>query len=279
MKKFLPLVLIAAFFAACDKVDGPYSEKPDGFNTDTGAVRKVLVEDYTGQKCGNCPRAAEAVEGIKDIYGDRVVSIGIHVGFFATPNTSGTKFLYDFRTPVGDELDQTFGNGDAGLPNGLVNRKTVNGVLIQGYNNWATVVAQTLTAAPDARIKIANTYNAATRQVSTNIKTSVLNNLSGNYKLCVYVTEDNVVNWQKDYSLSEQDIPNYTHRHVLRGSMNTTWGTAVGTGALAQGDVYEGIFNMTLGNDWNAEQCAVVAFLYNVATKEVIQVEELKIIE
>ncbi|UPT67776.1 MAG: Omp28 family outer membrane lipoprotein [Sphingobacteriales bacterium JAD_PAG50586_3] len=279
MKKFLPLVAAVILFAACDKIEGPYSEKPTGNGSDTGAVRRILIEDFTGQKCGNCPRAAETIESLKGIYGDRIVTYGIHAGFFAVPSTGGTKFLTDYRTPDGDIIDQFFGNSAAGLPNGLINRSNAGGSYIQSYSNWGSLVGQMLNAEPDARIKINNTYNSTTRQVSTTINTSILNNLNGNYKLCVVVTEDSIVGWQKDYQLNPTDIEFYTHRHVYRGAMNTAWGTDIGTGSLVEGDTYTGSFNMTLNPAWDAAHCYVVAYVYNASTKEVVQVEEKEIIQ
>ncbi len=279
MKKLFSILLVVALFAGCDKIEGPYSEKPQGSN-DTGAVRKVLIEDYTGQKCGNCPRAAEAIDAIKAIYGDKIVAMGIHVGFFADPNPSGSAtFTYDFRTPVGNYWDNEFQNSGIGLPNGMVNRKVVNGNAVQSYSNWATTVAQILTAEPDAEIAVTNTYSAGTRQVNTTVDIDILDDLPGNYMLCVYLTEDSIVNWQKDYALNPNDIDTYVHRHVLRGSLNGNAGTAVGTGALAPGNTFNQQFSMTLDPTWVAGHCAVVAFLYNTATKEIVQVEEKKIIQ
>jgi hypothetical protein len=278
MKKFLPALAAVLLFAACDKVDGPYSVKQQNNGNDTGAVRRILVEDFTGQKCGNCPRAAETITTLKALYGDKIVSYGVHAGFFAQPNVAGTSFLADYRTPVGTELDQFFGNSAAGLPNGLINRVQTSGSYIQSYNNWSTVVGQLINAAPDARIQISNTYDAGSRLVSTTVNTSILNDLAGSYKLCVFVTEDSIVSWQKDYSLNPQDIEFYTHRHVLRGSMNTTWGTPIGSGDLAQGANFISDFSMTLNPAWADNHCHVVAYLYNVATKEVVQVEEKEII-
>lgn len=278
MKKLFSVLLVTALFASCDKIDGPYSENPQS-NNDTGAVRRILIEDYTGQKCGNCPRAAEAIEALKGIYGDKIVSMGVHVGYFATPNPSTSdRFTTDFRTEPGNYWDGEFHNSDIGLPNGLVNRKEFNGNVVQSYTNWATAVSQIISTAPDARIKITNTYNAATRQVNTSVKTDILNDLSGNYMLCVYVTEDSIVNWQKDYNLNPNDINTYVHRHVLRGSMNGSVGTAIGSGSLTAGQSATNQFSMALDAAWADNHCAVVAFLYNAATKEVVQVEEKKII-
>lgn len=281
MKKLLPVLAFAALFAAsCDKVDGPpYSENPTGSN-DTGAVRRVLIEDYTGAKCGNCPRAAETIESLKGIYGNKVISIGIHAGFFAVPNNPpNPKFNTDFRTAEGTELDNTFGNSAAGLPNGMVNRKEVTGSKILTYQNWGTVLGQIINTPPDVRIKLSTTYDNGSRTAAVVVKTNILNDLNDTYRICAYVTEDSIVDWQKDYDITpDNDINTYTHRHVLRGSMNTAWGTPIGTGALLAGENYQDAFSMVLNNAWDADHCAVVVFIYNTNTGEVIQVEEAHIV-
>lgn len=277
MKKIIALIAATAFLAACDKIDGPYSEIPQN-TTDTGAVRKVLIEDYTGQKCGNCPRAAEAIEAIEAIYGDKVVSMGVHVGYFAEPNSSASdRFTYDFRTEPGNYWDGVFDNANLGLPNGMVNRKEFDGNVVQSYTNWATAVSQIINIEPDANIKITNTYNDANRQLNTTVKTSILNDLGGNYMLCVYLTEDSIVNWQKDYQLSPNDINNYVHRHVLRTTLNGNIGATIGAGSLTKGESFTNQYSITLNPEYVSGHCAIVAFLYNASTKEVVQVEEKKI--
>jgi len=39
------------------------------------------------------------------------------------------------------------------------------------------------------------------------------------YELRVYVSLDTMVNWQKDYTLEDEDIEFYDHLEVLRGEM------------------------------------------------------------
>lgn len=275
--KYIALALMA-FAVGCDVVDGPYSEKPQGGGNGGGGnfdtIRKVLVEDYTGHKCGNCPRASEAIKNLEVAYGEQIVPLAIHVGFFAQPSSSGS-FTYDFRSDVGNELSSTFGNDAAGLPNGNVNRK--NNAAPVSYTAWATDVAGYLASAPDALIKIASTFNTSNRQATATVNTAVLNALGGDYNLSVYLVEDSIINWQKDYSLNPQNIPDYAHRHVLRGSFNGTWGSALATGGLQAGATSENTYNLTLPAEWNADKCYIVSFIYNTATREVVQAEQRKL--
>ena len=43
--------------------------------------RAVLIEDFTGQKCINCPNGTNAINNIVEAYGEEnVVAVGIHSG-------------------------------------------------------------------------------------------------------------------------------------------------------------------------------------------------------
>jgi hypothetical protein len=124
---FIQLIILSVIIA-CDKVNKPYTEEfgKCGNGNLSIPIRKILLEDYTGHTCGNCPRAAEQTELLINNYCDHIVPISIHVGFFAEPYPTG-EFTYDFRTDVGNYFDETFGISTAGLPNGMVNRTIYNG--------------------------------------------------------------------------------------------------------------------------------------------------------
>lgn len=96
--------------------------------------------------------------------------------------------------------------------------------------------------------------------------------LTGNYKLCVYMLEDSIVNWQKDYDVTPEDVPDYVHREVLRGSMNGPYGDVIAV--TTSGSISNFTFNYTLDGGWNENHFSLVAFLYDDATKEIIQVEQ-----
>ena len=63
------------------------------------AQRKVLIEDFTGQRCINCPNAADKIEQLKEEYGTSIIAVGIHSGPLAV--FSRGKIL-GLRTEEGD---------------------------------------------------------------------------------------------------------------------------------------------------------------------------------
>lgn len=281
------LFVVAVFIFSCDKVNDPYStNSTGGGDTSVVKVRKVLIEDYTGHKCGNCPEAAITAQTIKAQHGEQVVVMAVHAGFFAKPLAS--PYNYDFRTQVGDDFDNFFVQGSPN-PLGMINRSGyATNTHIKPLGIWASIVDTVITKAPDAWIEIENTYNSSTRKIDGKVKTEFLNMMTGTYKLIILLTEDSIVKPQLDYSqpAGQQNVLNYVHHHVLRTAISSTsWGDVIATGSAAAGDSAEVPFSYTLpatfpainGIAPNEDKCYIVAFIYDSATYEVIQVEEKKI--
>ena len=267
-------------FSGCDKIEGPYgnSSGTGQNNGDTGQaiIRKILVEDFTGHTCGNCPRAAESLHQIENLYGDQIVAMAVHAGFFAEP--TGSYFSQDYRTPVGNDLDQAFGNSAAGLPNGLINRKEYDGQSIIQHTDWASKTSEWINLPPDLIIRTVPEFNSTTRELQINVTTKILQNIDESLNIVYYLTEDSIQSAQKDYSLAAQYEPNYYHRHVLRGSMNGAWGNVLGDGiGYTANQEINSNASFTIPSTWNASKVAVVAVVYKSGNKEVIQAEETKI--
>src|SRR4051812_5513690 len=95
MKRILLFFALCAPFlilliASCDKIEAPYREPVpvNDFCTtgieDSIPHKKVLVEDYTGHLCGNCPAAGIYLnDTLKSVYNHCLVIISVHAGFFA----------------------------------------------------------------------------------------------------------------------------------------------------------------------------------------------------
>ena len=67
--------------------------------------RPVLIEDFTGQACVNCPNATAAIHELQETYGEEnVIAVAIHCGPFAHLRSNmGNAFLSDLGTKLGDE--------------------------------------------------------------------------------------------------------------------------------------------------------------------------------
>jgi len=289
MKKTVILtiaVLIAGLFlASCDKIDD------NEYIKDSSGIwygRKIVVLDFTGHKCGNCPKGHKALSALEEKYGKAVVPVAIHCTYYgntnpnASPHTTDTSFNYDFRCEEGIFL----GGGDAdggymdldAVPAGLVN--SFNPALVNSStNSWATDFAKYYSTYPEFSFEISPSFADSTITADIKMKAEVV--VSRKLSLVAYVIEDGIVGWQFDYESTPQEIGNYVHNHVLRASLNGVFGENVNTDAsqMSAGDIIERTYSKNIKPDWNIENCKVVAFVFDTDTKEILQAEEVDVME
>ncbi|MEO8146460.1 MAG: Omp28 family outer membrane lipoprotein [Bacteroidia bacterium] len=268
------VILILAIFSiaiiSCDKISPPYTQEIATVVT----KRKVLLEDYTGHTCPNCPNAAKEADTIANyLYKDQVVVMALHVGGFATPYPGA--FYYDFRTTEGTELDNFFALATSGLPKGMINRAGFPALTHKkAYSTWANNVFTELSKPVEAAIEISNTYNQSTNTVITTVNSKFVEDLSGKYFLSVFYVEDSII--QPQSTNGGGTISDYVHMHVLRGSFNGTWGEQIALDPQKDSEVSK-TYATPLKTDAVPKNCRVVAFIYNFDTKEVVQADEKQI--
>ena len=242
MKKFVYLFALIFLFVACDHIaegDELIYVKPEP------AQRVVLLEDFTGQKCVNCPFGSEIIEQLQEAYGDNLVAVGIHsgkLGFKGNANNVG------LATDLGDEYYNHWNLEYQ--PVGLINRHgAVN------YTDWAKAVKEEL-AKPSA---IDLKTSAVLKDGSIDIAVEVTGKGGTvNGKLQVWVLEDGITAMQlmPDGSTNRD----YVHNHVLRTAVNGTWGEDF---AISEGATKKQTFTQAVDAKWNTTNLSIVAFVYN----------------
>ena len=265
--KILPIIFFAFIFS-CDKIDIPLKKQANTCGKDTIPIRKILVEDYTGHLCNNCPEAAEILHEIKNDYCDHIIPLAIHVSSFANP-INDSPFSNNYKTDAGNELDEFYQVSNEGLPNGLVNRKKYNNSYIIGKGSWETAVNKLYSIPADVHIAINSSYNPVNKEITATISSKFLFNVNYAMNIGLYITEDSIVSPQ----LSKHGVINdYVHRHMLRKSITGAFGESFVSSALID-DVIEKTFTFTINEDWNINHLGFVAFISNTETKEIIQAE------
>lgn len=286
-KYIIPIFLLFTLIMnSCDKVSPPYVE---GIDLCDGN-KKVLIEDYTGHGCVNCPGAAVVAHDLNEEFcatEDKLVIIGVHAGFFAEQNFEeaiyGSLFSADFNTEAGNTWDSFFGNSAMGNPNGLIDRVKGNNGYVFYPNTWGDIAAERLSEAAKVTITISNDFDTDNKELTTSINAEFISSTTGNYKVIVCVTQNNIIAPQKnnDVNIGPTPIDSvYVHNHVLRGSLNGSWGEDLNTnGSVDIGTKFDKQYVHTFPADWIPTDCQVVAFVYNEESKEVLQVEEAVVIE
>lgn len=215
--------------------------------------RAILIEDFTGQRCINCPTGTEIINGIVDTYGeDNVIAVGIHSGPLGFAGNSKTVGL---MTDTGNEYYTRWDKENKmGQPWVIFNRKTSPD---SHYNNWAAMVGTIISEKANLSVKIDNAYDAATRTLTTTVGADGVNG-TVNGKLQVWIVEDGVpaLQMMPDGSANKE----YIHNHVFRAAVNGTWGEDV---TVKEGETTTKQYQYVLPEAWNADNIAVVAFVYN----------------
>lgn len=214
----------------------------------TSSSRAVLIEDFTGQRCINCPNAAEEIERLKQQYGtDSIIAVGIHSGPLAVYSNARVLGL---RTEEGDAYYEHWGVEQE--PMGYVNRRGA----LSTVDNWATLVREAIQQPTDIRMEILAETFEGSRQLD--VKLTVIGGEPIDAHLQLWLTESNIVALQMmpDGTANQE----YVHNHVFRRSINGTWGEPYQS---AQGEIRDLKFSCELDESWVPENLSVVAFIYS----------------
>lgn len=292
-KKLLPIAFaLVVMLQGCDKIEGPYSEGNNGggvvdtscadltgidsLNNDT--LQRVLLEEYTGHTCTNCPAAHQAAQSLHALYGDQLVIVAIHCGSYARIESHpDSSYHYDWRTTTGNDIYGRYLLTSQSFPTGCVQRtKNSANIYATAHGAWGASIAPYITQKPAAKLRITNTYNAANRTITSTINTGFLKDIPASLNLTVLYTEDSIIKWQKNGSFND---PNYLHRHALRGTLNGSIGAVLCKSFLSGQSYTQTYSSDAMRSDIVPEHVSVVAILYNTNTPwEVVQVAEKKLL-
>jgi len=210
--------------------------------------KTVLLHDYTGAHCSNCPAAAEIAHGLQAQY-DHLVVLSVHAGGLANPYNNNP----DLRTPEGTE----WFNNNTFNPAGSVNRvKLLSGYILHD-SEWTDAVVEALAEPQTIEIRLANSYDETTRQLTATIDAMELEDITGDLAVTVCLMEDNIVAKQAVEGSSPNS--NYVNHNVFRTTFNGAYGESM---AFDDDHLFNKSFSLTLSDDYNADNCYVIAYIY-----------------
>ena len=212
--------------------------------------RHVLIEDFTGQDCVNCPNATDLIAQMQEMYGhDRIIAVGIHSGPLGVKPEKNPEGL---ATSLGDTYYNYW--QIEMQPYGVINRS--DGTLSTDW--WAAKVNWDLSEEqPDPSVNIwAEATIGTDRKATIDITVAAFEFMTG--KLQLWMVEDGIVAFQKmpDGTTNHE----YVHNHVLRDAINGPWGEDI---TLNAGETKQFSYTYDVPEQWNAKNLRVVAFTYN----------------
>lgn len=227
-------------------------------NDDTTKVfRNILIEDFTGQRCVNCPKGAQVIEQLQESeYGNCIIAVGIYSGPFGK-NVSGN--LLPLTTQTGcDYYDYWKVESQ---PGAIINRSSS---IYYSVNEWTAEVMKVLGSQSTIKMELEAQLNG--NDIDITISEEGIDSYNG--KLQVWVVEDSIV--------AVQTIPNapdenpewvggnkrdYVHNHVFRTNVNNVWGDDL---TITNNEKKSQKLTQAIDDTWNTKQLSIVAILYNV---------------
>lgn len=244
ISRILPIFCMAALAVACNDI-----KEEDRFITvdEVKPLRAVLIEEFTGQFCVNCPGGHAEMAKLRTQYPDAVIPVSIHASNLAFSDGQLGTFQ-GLKIPEGETYYTNAGSEP--LPFAVVDRNS--GPL--SVAQWADAVDKALQKPAPANIEMTATLNNG--KIDVDINVLPLEHLS--CSLQVWVVESGIVSYQDD--LNGVMHIDYVHNHVLRAVVNGINGESLSL----QDNVYSNKkYSYDVLDKWNTDNLAIVAFLYD----------------
>ena len=297
LKQIISISIIGIFFSffSCDRIEQPIPVKAGGLDWDlfptgdsanytwptwtsnTNTFQNILLEDYTGHTCTNCPAAAVIAKGLEDANPGRVFIASIHASIGNSFQTiSPPEFTADYTTEEGDryvnEIPSFFGN-----PSGTINRQ--GGGL--GNTIWFLSSAWTNTTNSSlgggslkANLQVQTNYYPQTRGLFIHTECEFLTTLADEYALVIYLVRESVVSPQKLANGTTEE--EYHHHNILSDVINGTWGNTISsapvTGEKTYNDFAIQLPDSVNDSTYNTDNLSLITYIYNKSSYEIIQV-------
>lgn len=221
-------------------------------------ANRVLVEEYSGTWCGNCPRILYGTTLLKQQTTNAVV-VQIHL-------YNNDPFIAASGNALANEL------AIGGVPTGNINRTmSWNGPQFQNVSQ----VINEIKASSQVGLAINSTLNANNLNINVVLGYA---NTALQTKLIVYIVEDNLFHTQANYSSNlyggVSSIPNFEYDGVLRSIVSPIAGETI----AVVGNLVNKDFSVPLpSNLKNSSNAKIVAFLIDASTKTVLNVRQAAI--
>lgn len=232
----------------CDKIDINNTHKP---YSSTGGDKTVLIKDFTGVRCVNCPAAAEVAHELQHQLGeDRVFIMSVHAGFLAM----AIGQFPDFTTEEGT----TWYNNNSANPLFSVDHVALTEGNTLNETQIDKAVGDALTETQFFNLAVENAYDETSRELKVESTMTAASDYSGELYLTVCLLEDSIV--------GRQVVPGgidtaYVFRNVFRGTLNGADGEQFVNGQVFVDDEFVKNHTTVLDEAYNADQCYILAYI------------------
>ena len=259
MKKIFSIFAMAAvlvFAASCDKIDDPH--KP--FTPSAGG-KTVLIKDFTGARCVNCPAAAEYAHDLQHSLGDdKVFIMAVHAGFLAEPMGNFPNFLTEEGT--------YWYNDNSSNPLFTVDHVSATDGNTLYVEQIDAPVSSGVSEGQTFDVQVFNHYYEDTRTIHTEADVMAVADVAGDFYVTVCLIEDSIVGWQTIPGGVDRE---YVFRNVFRKTFNGKDGDSFFKGQCFVNDEYVYKYEMELDSTYNVDQCYVLTYVSDMTDGKILQ--------
>ncbi len=226
----------------------------------------VVIEDFTGAACVNCPLAHEAITEIISLHPGQIAAIAEY-NYFADPLNIDEILV----TQPAYDIDNNILGPINSWPASFVDRVDFDddNLLAEVPDNLLPYTEQQLLLTPPCNIYLDKLFDDISRNLSLTLTIKYTEDITVPNNLSVVIAENGIIAAQ---ITPTGEIPDYIHNHVMRAMLTFYSGDALPETNVA-GRVY--VFNYTylLPAEWNAANMDIIAFVHNFDgdNKEILQ--------
>ncbi len=251
------------------KVSNPNGVADDESNNDAsadisiyegGMQRTVLVEEFSTEKCPNCPPVATYLSEIAND-NENVILMVHHAGYYTD----------DFTIPENTEMLVFFNEGGGTFaPAGMMDRH-YNGLDNDEYDGvdpgpvfWPgepygeTKIDERLNQPAFVDVNFEGDFNATTGELTVTVSGSFFTNFTNNLGVSLWIIEDGITTTTQAGFTGE-----WIHHALVRDAISGTFGTPITT-STNENDTYSVQFTYTVNSEWVVDNLSLVGFVNTI---------------
>jgi Outer membrane protein Omp28/Secretion system C-terminal sorting domain len=215
-------------------------------NLSAQTLKNPLLEFCTGTWCQWCPCGDITIENLLAAH-PNLIPLAYH----------GPAGQDPYSIFPGNEIIGMM--GFSGYPTATVNRVSALG----DYTTWTSKVNAQVNDSATVSIDIQRSFNETTGELNATVEVTALENLTGQFKYNIVLTEDSLIYNQVNNGNCVSGGQNWQHDWVVRAMVNGAAGENLNAGSTWNtGDMISKNVTYSVPLTYNFDKCNLVVFVY-----------------
>ncbi len=229
-------------------------------------TKNVVIEEFTGVRCPNCPQGHVVIANIKAANPGRIIAVSLHpinslgkpYNGVSTQDFQNTKAqsLFDYLEPIGQE------------PAAGIDRKKFSGetYILLDKSVWSGYTTQQRAQATPVNLILDKSYDSTNHELTVIAELHYTQNITEENKLTILVTESDIITAQLNGAVVDTF---YNHKDVMRDFITETQGDVI-TQTREAGRVVRKVYKKVLDAAWKPENMHIVAYVHEYQNAKLI---------